>query len=223
MKKKAVKKKRASKDRLEVIEKSLKSILKNQKEFLKNQKLIEKQELEEIDLEKKQLIKESNVEDEEMQEIFELKKIEELEKEIEKEAEYTPLKRITYRDITKGIIGAFFGIVGHFAFAEGAHLSEHFSWERSTLLFVVSLIIIILFLYFTGFRKVDDKFMSKYLPIRAIIIYASAIITVFIVLLLYGTIDFHTPFQEMYNTVASISILAILGAGTADLIGKNEE
>ncbi len=61
------------------------------------------------------------------------------------------------------------------------------------------------------------------MPIRAIVIYISAIVTTIVVLLLYGKIDFTMPFITIYNIVAAISVLAVLGAGTADLIGKNEE
>jgi uncharacterized membrane protein len=134
----------------------------------------------------------------------------------------SPLKRITYRDVTKGIIGAFFGIVGHFAFVEGTHLSTEFSFFRSTMLLLTSFVIILIFLYFSGFRKVNDKFVFEFLPIRAIVIFVSSISTVFFVLLIYGMIGADMSFIHIYNSVAAISILAVLGAGTADLIGKNE-
>ena len=156
------------------------------------------------------------------EELSELKRIGELEKTIEKDVAESPLKKITKRDITKGVIGAFFGVVGHFAFVEGVHVAEHFSLLRSIMLLVTAFIILVVFLYFTGFRKVDDDFVFKILPIRAIVIYISAIITIYFVLLIYGKIEFTTTFMTVLNTVSAISILAVIGAGSADLIGKQE-
>jgi len=37
---------------------------------------------------------------------------------------------------------------------------------------------------------------------------------------MFGELSFYSPFQEIYKKVASIIVLAVLGAGTADLIGK---
>jgi len=79
-----------------------------------------------------------------------------------------------------------------------------------------------MFLYFSGFRKITDDFVIKIMPLRAVILYCVSILTVILVLFLYGKISFATPFKEIFNSIASISILAVIGAGTADLIGKNE-
>lgn len=175
-----------------------------------------------LSMEKKGISEESIIEKKEDETIDELKKIEELEKNIKEGLKDTPLKRVTYKDVTKGMIGAFFGIVGHFAFVEGTHISEEFSFLRSTMLLVTSFVIILIFLYFSGFRKVNEKFVFEFLPLRAIVIFFSSILTVFFVLLIYGVIGANTSFIHIYNSVAAISILAVLGAGTADLIGKNE-
>ena len=230
MKKKVVKKKvkkSASKKslskRIESIEENQEKMLGLLRKVLDEEKIIEKEEEKELAMERTEIAEQSRVEADEEKELEELKKLEDLEKQIEKEVEVSPLKRITYRDITKGVIGAFFGIVGHFAFAEGVHIAEEFSVLRSTLLLATAFIIIIIFLYFAGFRRIDDKFVFKILPIRAIVIFISSLITIYLVLLLYGKIDFSTPFHAVYNTISAISILAVIGAGTADLIGKQEE
>jgi len=207
---------------LRKIENIQRKILNQQNKILREEKSIESQEFREIGLEKSQLEKENLVQSEEEQEISELQKVEELEKSIAEDVKESPLKRITYRDITKGMIGAFFGIVGHFSFAEGAHIAEGFSYARSTLLFVTSFVIIVAFLYFSGFRRVDDDFVVKILPLRAIVIYVSAIATILVVLTIYGNIGAGQTFHEIYNNIAAVSILAVLGAGTADLIGKSE-
>lgn len=208
--------------RLGSIEKQQVKILELQKKFLNKETKISKKEDVFLEFEKKAFDEEKFLEGEETQALYELKKIEQLEENIKKKMGESPLRRITYRDITKGMIGAFFGIVGHFSFAKGVEISEHFSYIRSTGLYIASFVIIILFLYFSGFRKINEQLMFKFMPLRAIVLYFSSLITVLIVLLLYGKIDFTMEFSFIYNTIAAISVLAVLGAGTADLIGKNE-
>lgn len=192
----------------------LNKILKNQKKILSDEEsMLSKED---------QLLSE---EEEEFQnEADELKEIEALEKEIIKDLNKdSALKRITHKDVTKGMIGAFFGIVGHFAFAKGSSIAAEFSYLRSSAILLTSFAIIILFLYYAGFREVNDKFLYKFLPVRAITIYATALITITFVLVLYGVISMNTSFSEYYNTLAAISVLAVLGAGTADLLGKVED
>ncbi len=183
---------------------------------------LSKKEDEAIALESKEL-KEVTLEDhKESEEIKELEDIEKLEKRIEKEVEVSPLKRITLKDLSKGAIGSFFGLVGHFAFAEGKHIGENFSTARSVFLLVLSFFIIVLFLYFSGFRKVEDRFFFKLFPLRAFVLYSVSIVTIIVVLLIYDKISFSSSFHEVLNTVAATSILAVIGAATADLIGRNE-
>ncbi len=200
------------------------SILENQKEILKKLDSLKEEEDEILGLEENDSEMERKIYDKEKEELEELKKLEDSEEKILKEIKKdSALKRVTYRDITKGIIGAFFGIVGHFAFAKGVDLAADFTFARSTSLLVSSFIIVVLFLYFAGFRTVKDKFLFKFLPVRALVLYFSSIITVIIVLALYGVLTLDASFQEIYNTIAAVSVLAVLGACTADLIGKTEE
>jgi uncharacterized membrane protein len=201
--------------RLDQIEETQKILQKEEEQMLRNEHSL-------MALEQQEIREESVLERKEDEELEELKKIEALEENIKKGLKDTPLKRVTYKDVTKGIIGAFFGIIGHFAFVEGTHLSENFSFMRSTMLLVTAFVIILIFLYFTGFRKVNDKFVLEFIPVRAIVIFCSSIMTVFFVLFLYGMINSETHFMHLYNSVAAISILAVIGSGTADLIGKNE-
>lgn len=222
-KKKSVKRKPNLEIRLSSIEKNQKEILRLQQQLLARSKIIQHEEEEELKLEKEQLDTQKRVESEEIEELLELKKLKELEESIKKEVKVSPLGRITRRDISKSIIGAFIGIVSHFAFAKGVEISAKYSYVRSSFLFFTAFIVIILFLYFAGFRKINDTFIVKILPLRAVVIYLTAIVTIVLVLLLYGKIDFTTPFHLIYNTVAAVSILAVLGAGTADLIGKVED
>ena len=143
-----------------------------------------------------------------------------LERKVEEEVKVSPLVKITYRDFIKGTIGAFFGIIGHFAFVEGLHLAETMSMLRASILYVVAFFLGLLILYYSGFRKVNSKKILKILPLRLITIYSVAIIDILAVLIMFGELSFFSPFGEVYKKVASIIVLAVLGAGTADLIGK---
>jgi uncharacterized membrane protein len=193
-----------------------------QNKILKALEIAKKEEDRTEKLEQETLNQENRIEKDEQKELAELKNIESLEENIRKELKSSPLAKVTLRDVTKGIIGAFFGIVSHFAFAEGAHISESYSLFRSICLLIMSFVVIVLFLYYSGFRTVEDKLIFKFLPIRAIVLYLSSIITVVFVLFLYDFVDLTTPITIIFNNVAAISILAALGAGAADLIGKGE-
>jgi len=167
-------------------------------------------------LEKKQLI-------EVAEEEKELRKIEKLEKEIRKEVGPNPLTRITIRDVSKGMIGAFIGIVSHFAFVEGAHLAEteSFTYLRATVLLLSAFLIGLIFVYATGFRNVKEKTLVRFFPLRVALIYSISLLSIFIVLSLYGIIGYKTIEPGLvFKQVASISIPAIIGASAADLIGR---
>lgn len=197
------------KQRLDRIEKKIDDIKAEEDEVL----ALEKQDLEQDEVLRHQ----------EEEQLDEIKKLQEIEKEIQQDVKNHPLQKITYRDVTKGLIGAFFGIVGHFAFSKGVSLAADISMVRAHALMISSFIIVTIFLYFAGFRQIDDKMLFNVLPIRAIVIYVTALTTVLIVLALYGAITLQTPLVDIYKTVATISVLAVMGAGTADLIGGVEE
>ena len=169
--------------------------------------------------EKKILVEEKRIEKMVKGEMEELKSIE---KEMKK-TEGHPLAKITYKDIIRGSIGAIFGIVGHFAFFYGVEIAEHISILRATFLYILSLVVCILFMYYSGFRKVKEIKVIRFIPIRATVIYFTALVVVAATLLVFGFIGVDTPFAEIYKTVATNSLLAVLGASTADILGgKNE-
>jgi uncharacterized membrane protein len=150
-------------------------------------------------------------------ELSELDKLERLEEEIKKDVSPHPLSRITYHDFTKGLIGAFFGVVGHFAFIYGHHIAEGLTITRATVLFIVSLLLLIIFLYFSGFRRIKEY--NKYLPLRVAVIYCTALLVATAVLFLFGILHYPPHFDEIYTNLSAVSILAVMGAATADLIG----
>ena len=205
------------------VEDKLDTIIENQEKILEKQDELKAEEDEVLQLEEKELEKDEQLHEDKEKQDHELEEIEALEEEILQDVEDHPLKKITYRDITKGLIGAFFGIVGHFAFAKGVSLADKISMPRAHFLYLSSFIIVILFLYFSGFRKVNDTMLFKILPVRALVIYVTALIAIVIVLTLYGHLTVSMTFTEIYKTIATISVLAVMGAGTADLIGENPE
>jgi hypothetical protein len=87
-------------------------ILANQKKILKKLEILDKIK-EEVDQELKE---EYKIEAEESEELDELKNLENLEHQLEEELKVKPLTKITYRDFSKSVIGALFGILGHFSF-----------------------------------------------------------------------------------------------------------
>lgn len=159
------------------------------------------------------------IEHEEERELDALKQLQDLEEEIKKEVSPHPLARITYRDVTKGIIGAFFGIVGHFAFFYGNRIAEGISLVRAHALILTSVTLLILFMYFTGFRKVSRGKHWWYAPLRIVIIFTVAHVVISFVLFLFGMITPEMSAASVYKNIASVSILAVMGAATADLIG----
>ena len=66
----------------------------------------------------------------------------------------------------------------------------------------------------------DVRFL-KIFPVRIFVIYFTALITIYLILFLYGVIGLHTPAVLVFKQVAAVSILAVIGAGAADLIGKD--
>lgn len=209
--------KKKSSDTLSRIESKLNQVINLEKKQIKEEKKLEKEEDEVEALEKRQL---QEIENEEI----ELKKIEKFEEELKKQVGSHPLTKITIRDVSKGLVGAFFGIVSHYAFIEGAHIAENFTFLRATGLLVFSFFLGFTFMYATGFRKIKEKTLIKFFPLRVVSIYFISLISIFIALSLYGVIQLELGLGMLdwlliYKQVASISIPAIMGASAAELIG----
>ena len=185
---------------LSEIKKLLKKILKNQEEVKAGEKTVEA---------------------EEEAQLAELQELESIEKDIEKEVRGTALGKITSRDFTKALIGAIFGTVGHFAFFYGTKLALDITMFRASMLYLTSFIIAIVFMYFAGFRVIDKKNL-RFIPFRVLIIYLTSIAVILFVLSIFGFIGGETSFSEIFKSVSTISILAVLGASAADLLGKEE-
>jgi len=130
-----------------------------------------------------------------------------------------PLSGVTLKDVNKGVIGAFVGVVAHFGFIYGKEIAEKISPVRATLLYLFSYSLIIILMYETGYRQIKEKRIMKFLPLRATVIFIISIIVIIFIFLLFNQINF-SNIGMLYREVAVTSVLAVLGAGTADLIGR---
>ncbi|MBW2973553.1 TIGR02587 family membrane protein [Candidatus Woesearchaeota archaeon] len=162
--------------------------------------------------------KESQLEKEERAELAELKKLEEIEKKIQERVKAHPLRKITYKDIAKGALGAFIGVVAHYTFLYGIHVAAEIDIFRATLLFPIAYLLGGIFLYATGFRKVSGK-MLWFLPVRLTVLYIISLVMAIAVLYLFHP-EFSYHFWDGYKQVAAVNLTALIGACTADLIGK---
>ena len=213
MQRKKKAKKAGAKLSLGLIDRKLDKILKNQAVLLGQEMKIEKEEF----LEEKE---EKILEKKEGEELGELKKLEEIEKQVEKELKVHPLSRITLKDVAKGAVGAFAGLLVHYTFTYGLKTAEQIDVMRAALLFPLSFIIGVLFLYFTGFRKVKDPQLMKFLPVRVFVLYGISIVISVLVLLLFYPAFGADPVLT-FKQLASLSISAVVGACTADLVGND--
>ncbi len=189
------------------------SILEHEEEKIEQEeKNIEKEErkLESIERQNQSL---------EQQELAEIHKLEQIEKQIEQNVEPHPLRKITLQDLARGAVGSLFGAVAHYTFIYGLKAAEHIDLLRASVLYVISFVIGGVFLYFTGFRKIKDPKVLSFLPIRLMVLYSTAVVTS-IAVLAFFTPEFGTSFAESYKAVATVSLTAMIGAATADLIGK---
>ena len=193
-------------------------IIQNQKKILDNEAKILGTEQEIKELEEQDLAQDKQVTKSEEQTLDELEKIEaKLNQSIRK-----PLKHVTKRDLFKGFIGAFVGVMGHFAFSKAADLAKDLTLWQTTNLYIVAAFIITIMLYYTGFRAIEKQIVLQFMPLRAVTLYSVSIFTILLVNLLFGKIHFPLDFTEIYKLVGASIILAVMGAGTADLLGKVE-
>ena len=171
--------------------------------------------------------KEEKIEKKEAQMITEEKKVEKetekieaVEKEIKREVTAKPLSRLTIRDINKGIIGAFVGVVAHFAFIYGRQIAKDITTTKAVILIVFSYLLIVVLMYETGYRVVKEKKILGILPKRATAIYITSLIVIPVIFYLFNQLNLSDP-VDLFKQIAVSSVFASMGAGTADIIGKD--
>jgi uncharacterized membrane protein len=148
-----------------------------------------------------------------------IEKLEKIEEEIKAEVGGHPLANVTFKDLTKGFIGAFIGLVIHYTFVYGVEIAEVLTMTRATIMFPLTFLVGLLFIYATGFRKVQDKKLLLYMPLRMFILYTcSLIMSILVLYLFYPT--FGHSFEHSYKMIAGVMLAAVVGACTADLLGK---
>lgn len=152
----------------------------------------------------------------------ELQTLESLKKEISRDVGEHPLTRITRADIVRSIIGALIGTVGHFAFFYGVEIADRISFFRASFLYILSLIVCFFFMYYSGFRKVKEIRIFRFIPLRVAVVYLISITVVISTLFIFGFIGFSSGFVHTYKATATTLLLAVLGASTADILGKKE-
>src|SRR3989344_900078 len=150
----------------------------------------------------------------------ETEKVEKLEKDIQKEVTAKPLTKFSMKDLNKGIIGAFIGVVAHFAFIYGKEIAKDITAARATVLIIFSYLLIIILMYETGYREIKEKRVLGVVPIRATVIFMTSIVVILVIFFLFNQVDL-SDLVGLYKQIAVTSVLAALGAGTADLIGKD--
>ena len=77
-------------------------------------------------------------------------------------------------------------------------------------------------MYYSGFRKVKEIKVLRFIPIRMAVVYIISIFVVIISLAIFGFVDSSSHFEYIYKIVASTLLLSVLGASTADILGKEE-
>src|SRR3989338_2919061 len=150
----------------------------------------------------------------------ETEKVEKMEKEIKREVTTKPLSTITIKDLSKGVIGAFIGVVAHFAFIYGKQIASDITMTRASTLLAFSYVLIIILMYETGYREIKEKKILGILPKRATAIYLTSLIMIPIIFFLFNQLNL-SNLTELYKQIAVTSVLASVGAGTADLIGRD--
>ncbi len=159
------------------------------------------------------------------------KKIEELEKkqlenlkalreEVKKDISPHPLTKITRADVVRSFIGALIGTVGHFAFFYGVELAEKISLARATSLYIFSAVVAFFFMYYSGFRRVKEVRILRFIPVRVAVVYLISLVVVVATLFIFGFIERESTFFHIYKAISTSLLLAVLGASTADILGK---
>lgn len=204
------------------LNKKLDLVLRLEKKHFKEEKEVADLERSQLERLRKEELKLDSIKKEEDQvrrleekQLIELAKLKELERDIAKNVGEHPLRKLTYKDAGRSMIGAFIGIVSHFTVLEGVHFAETVSVLKASFLLLVSFGIGLIMLYYTGFRKIKDVRILAILPLRLFLVYCITILAIIITLFVFGTIEH----GNVYSQVAVLSLPAIIGACAAELIG----
>ena len=171
-------------------------------------------------LEKKGLKELKKVEREEAKIESELKKFEgEIEK-MHGEIKGGVIEKFTTKDIARGIVGAIFGmsIMGWHERVINAGLNM-----PAINVFVIFLLTIVAgasVLYFSQYKRIKDTWIIKnLLPKRFVIFYGLCLLVVFVIYALFNIIEPGiTPTIKILKLIVVVSLPAMIGASTADIV-----
>ncbi len=195
------------------LSKKLDLILKREEQVLAKEAKIEREEL-------KEEHSEQRLESMEQKTLSEIKELEQLEINIKEQIKDHPLKKIGARDLMRGLAGAFVGVIIHNALYYGTAIASKFDNNRAIIWFVLAFIAGAVILYATGYRKIEDKKTLWVLPIRLIILYTAALVVSTVALFLYYP-GFGLEFAESMHLLAAVQMSAVIGAVTADMLGRD--
>ena len=171
-------------------------------------------------LERKQLKELKIVEKEERNIEIELKKFEgEIEK-LRDEIKPGAIEKFTIKDISRGIVGGMFGM-SRMAWHEGVRTAAvGMSIFNLAAVIVLTIIAGSSVLYFSQYRKIKEKWVIKQLlPRRFVFLYALSMVIVTGIYVLFNIIQIGvTPVEDIVKLVLVISLPAMIGASTADII-----
>lgn len=195
------------------ISKKLDRVLEGQKKILMEEAKIEIAE-------KATEEKEEEIEALEQKPISGIENLEKIEREIEQQVTQHPLAQVTIKDLYKGSIGAFIGTTLHYTMYYGVKIAEELTMSRATIIYILSFMMGMVFLYITGFKNVKDSKALAYLPARMVVLYTLSIIISIAVLFLFFP-SFGHSFEDAYKQIATVSLIAVIGACTADMLWRD--
>jgi uncharacterized membrane protein len=223
MAKKVVKSKKKSVKTKQGTSKKLDKIISTENKLLQIEKEVEQKEdkltAEEGKVESEEENFEKKEENFEKKEETDIEKLEKIEEEIKEETGDHPLANVTFKDLAKGLIGAFIGLAIHYTFVYGVEIAKDLTMTRATIMFPLTFLVGLLFIYATGFRKIKDTKILIYMPMRLLVLYVCALVMSILVLFLFYP-NFGHSLEESYKMVSAVMLAAVVGACTADLIGK---
>jgi len=128
--------------------------------------------------------------------------------------------KITFKDLTKGFIGATTAVLSAYTFSFAFDLAKELSIFRSSVILIVAFLIILIILYHTTFKEIKS---TKLIFIRSIMLYMVSIFAVILVNMIFGLITINSTFFETYRIVASSMVIGVMGASIADILGEREK
>lgn len=176
-----------------------------------------KKELKKIEHEiedvKKTVVKEHETEESELKE-FE-KEIQELKKELHTSV----VEKFTFRDIARGIVGSILGMSVMAWHPQVQERALEMHWFNIFVIILVTILAGTSVLYFSQYRKIkEQRIIFNLLPKRFVIFYLLSMAVVFSVYTLFGVIKIGMPFESVLKLVLVLTLPAMIGASTADII-----